>query len=153
MTHPPERDESWIERLIREAMEGGAFDRLAGSGEPLQLDDDSHVPPDVRMAHKLLRDNDLAPEWITLGKELEAQQAAILKALRRAAHVYRRAYRNHDQAEARWQAALAKFRGDAERYNRKVLNYNLKVPPGINHRRQLVIEREIQRALAGNNGA
>lgn len=153
MTHPPERDESWIERLIRKAMEGGAFDRLAGSGEPLQLDDDRHVPSDVRMAHKLLRDNDLAPEWIMLGKELEAQHTAILRALRRAAYVYRRAYRDRDQAEARWQAAQTKFRADAERYNRKVLTYNLKVPPGIHHRRQLIVEQEIERALADNRGA
>ena len=40
--------DQWAERHIAEAQAKGEFDNLAGSGEPLILDDDSHVPPELR---------------------------------------------------------------------------------------------------------
>lgn len=33
---PPESRETWVERLIREAIEAGEFDNLPGAGEPLR---------------------------------------------------------------------------------------------------------------------
>lgn len=147
MAHPHEQHESWIERLIREAMESGEFDNLAGSGQPLDLGDDAATPPDLRMAYKLLRDNNLAPEWIIIGKELAAARPALLNTLRRAAQRYRRAYGNLAAAKMRWEQAQAEFRGGAERYNRKAQTYNLKAPPGVAHKLLIVVDREIQRAL------
>lgn len=43
------------ERKIEEAMQEGAFDHLPGMGKPLELDDLSHLPPDMRMAYTLLK--------------------------------------------------------------------------------------------------
>ena len=43
------------EEKIREAMAERDFDNLPGAGKPLPLDDDSHLPPDVRMARKILK--------------------------------------------------------------------------------------------------
>ena len=43
------------EQRIREACERGAFDSLPGAGKPLELEDDSHIPEDLRMAYKLLK--------------------------------------------------------------------------------------------------
>lgn len=40
--------DQWAERHIAEAQAKGEFDNLAGGGEPLILDDDSHVPPELR---------------------------------------------------------------------------------------------------------
>ncbi len=40
--------DQWAERHIAEAQAKGEFDNLVGSGEPLILDDDSHVPPELR---------------------------------------------------------------------------------------------------------
>lgn len=37
--------DQWAERHILDAQSKGEFDNLTGSGEPLALDDDSHVPP------------------------------------------------------------------------------------------------------------
>lgn len=141
--------ETFIDRLIREAMEDGRFANLPTSGKPLNLDndDEAHVPDELRMAHKILRDNDLAPDWIMEGKALEGKREQILKPLAQAARVYRRAYRDFAAAEAKWAAAQRDFRRQADAYNRKVLTYNLKVPAGVTHRPQLHIEREIQRAL------
>jgi hypothetical protein len=36
--------DQWAERHILDAQHKGEFDNLPGSGEPLTLDDDSHVP-------------------------------------------------------------------------------------------------------------
>ena len=41
------------EQRIREACERGDFDSLPGAGKPLELEDDSHIPEDLRMAYKL----------------------------------------------------------------------------------------------------
>ena len=38
---------------IREAMEAGDFDDLTGKGQPLDLEEDSHIPPELRMAYKI----------------------------------------------------------------------------------------------------
>lgn len=43
------------EEKIREAIKEGAFDNLPGAGKPLVLEDDSHIPPEFRMAYKILK--------------------------------------------------------------------------------------------------
>ena len=48
--------DQWAERHIAEAQAKGEFDNLVGSGEPLILDDDSHVPPELRAGYRLLLD-------------------------------------------------------------------------------------------------
>ena len=45
------------ERKIEEAMAEGAFDNLPGLGKPLQLEDLSHMPPDMRMAYTILKNS------------------------------------------------------------------------------------------------
>jgi len=59
------------ERKIREAMAEGAFDNLEGKGRPLDLSEDPHQDPSLRMAHRLLRNNGFAPAWIEEAKDLE----------------------------------------------------------------------------------
>ena len=64
--------DQWAERHILEAQRQGAFDDLAGSGEPLHLDDDSHVPPELRAGFRLLKNAGCLPV------ELEYRKEAIL---------------------------------------------------------------------------
>lgn len=53
---------AWIaEQRIREAQEKGALDNLPGQGRPLRLEDDSHIPPDLRMAYTILRNAGYVP--------------------------------------------------------------------------------------------
>ncbi len=47
--------DQWAERHITEAQAKGEFDNLPGIGEPLILDDDSHVPPELRAGYRLLK--------------------------------------------------------------------------------------------------
>ena len=56
------------EQRIREACERGAFDSLPGAGKPLELEDDSHIPEDLRMAYKLLKNAGYVPKRSLTGK-------------------------------------------------------------------------------------
>jgi hypothetical protein len=58
------------ERRILEAIREGAFDDLPGAGQPLQLEDDSHVPEDLRVAYKILKNAGFVPKEIALRKEI-----------------------------------------------------------------------------------
>lgn len=43
------------EERIRAAMKNGDFQNLPGQGLPLDLAQDANIPPELRMAHKLLK--------------------------------------------------------------------------------------------------
>ena len=58
------------ENRIREAMEAGEFDDLQGKGQPLNLEDDSHIPSELRMAYKILKNADCLPPELTLRQEV-----------------------------------------------------------------------------------
>ena len=45
------------ERKIEEALAEGQFDNLPGMGKPLELEDCSHLPPDMRMAYTILKNS------------------------------------------------------------------------------------------------
>lgn len=60
------------EQRIREAGERGAFDGLPGAGKPLELEDDSHIPADLRMAYKLLKNAGYVPEEVFERKEAQS---------------------------------------------------------------------------------
>lgn len=65
------------ERRIAEAVERGELDDLPGAGRPLVLDDDRNVPPEMRMAWRVLRNAGLAPEGVTLRRELADAQVLV----------------------------------------------------------------------------
>ena len=58
------------ERRIIEAIREGAFDDLPGAGQPLKLEDDSHVPEDLRMVYKILKNAGYVPQEVALRKEI-----------------------------------------------------------------------------------
>ena len=68
--------ESLIERQIREAMEGGAFEDLPHQGAPLPLDDDS-ASGEWALAHRMLRNAGAAPPWIDADKDARARLAEL----------------------------------------------------------------------------
>lgn len=55
---------------IREAMARGEFDDLPGKGVPLNLEDDRHLPADIRLAYKILKNADCLPPELELRKEI-----------------------------------------------------------------------------------
>ena len=58
------------ERRIEEAQSQGLFDNLPGAGKPLEIEDLSHVPEDMRMAYKILRNAGCLPPELEERKEL-----------------------------------------------------------------------------------
>jgi hypothetical protein len=65
------------ENRIKEAMEAGEFDNLRGKGQPLNLEDDSHVPPELRMAYKILKNADCLPPELLLRQEVVQLQDLV----------------------------------------------------------------------------
>ena len=59
-----------VEERILAAQKKGAFSRLKGEGKPLDLPDDGHIPEDLRMAYKVLKNADCLPPEIELKKEI-----------------------------------------------------------------------------------
>jgi hypothetical protein len=104
------------ERKIREAMEEGAFDRLQGAGKPLDLTEDPFVPPSLRMAHRLLKNNGLAPAWMEEAKEIEAETRRL---------------------HARNAAHSTDYRDRITALNRRILSFNLKAPSTNLHKPML----------------
>lgn len=66
--------EKVIEARIKKAQDDGAFENLPGSGQPLRLEDDRHIPEDLRMAHKVLKNADCLPPEVHLRKEIRATE-------------------------------------------------------------------------------
>ena len=66
--------EKIAERKIKEALRKGELDDLPGQGEPLSFEDDSHVPEDLRMAYKVLKNADCLPPEIELRKEIRQME-------------------------------------------------------------------------------
>jgi len=64
-----------VEQHVSEAQKNGDFDNLAGSGKKLILDDDSHVPPELRAAYRLMKNSGFLPPELEMRREaIELQE-------------------------------------------------------------------------------
>lgn len=108
------------EQHIREAQQKGELEGLAGEGAPLVLDDDSHVPKELRAGYRLLKNAGYLPpeleirrealELNDLLKELDPQDIAhsdTLKRLRLLEMKLRQAGMNTDFLSGQYRDALA----------------------------------------------
>ncbi len=68
--HPVDIFQKIAEQKIREAIERGELDNLKNSGKPIQLDDDSWVPEDMRAAYRVLKNAGCLPPEMELKKEI-----------------------------------------------------------------------------------
>ena len=59
-----------VEQRIQAAQRDGAFEDLQGAGKPIEFEDDSGVPEDLRLAYKMLKNADFAPPEIELKKQI-----------------------------------------------------------------------------------
>ena len=62
--------DSLVEARIERAIERGELTGLPGQGRPLVLDDDSCVAPELRLAHRILKNAGFVPEEIELRREI-----------------------------------------------------------------------------------
>ncbi|HEU5090263.1 MAG TPA: DUF1992 domain-containing protein [Roseiflexaceae bacterium] len=111
-----------IDKLVNQAREEGHFDDLAGAGKRLRTDDDVNVPPEDRLAHRMLKSHGFAPPWMEAMRDINTERARIEEWLTR--------------TNARWGKMLEANRASARReyramltdLQRMVMNYNLSAP-------------------------
>ncbi|MBW2250670.1 MAG: DUF1992 domain-containing protein [Deltaproteobacteria bacterium] len=60
-----------VEERIKNAQKKGDFNNLPGSGKPLDLDEDSRVAEDLRLAYKILKNADFVPPEIEIKNEIK----------------------------------------------------------------------------------
>jgi len=129
-----------VDERIREIIGDGNMSWHPKAGEPLEFEDESHIPEELRLTHKIMKDHDAVPPWMSLGFTLRDKYEKIAKRLRQYTRDYvaRRtkainmgSFILHREADERWQKATRQLRIDIAAYNSELLNYNLKVPKGI----------------------
>lgn len=136
--------ENLIERRIREAEAEGQFRNLPGAGRPLKFDDDAHVPEDLRLGHRLLKNAGYAPSWIELQKHIRAEQHALADWLARVNQ--RWAYAGHlERSRLR-----TEYEERIRDLNRQIMTYNLIAPPAAGQMPLLQVWRELDKL--GRNG-
>jgi len=57
------------EKHILAALRQGELDNLPGAGHPLQLDDDSHVPSELRAGYRILKNSGFLPPELEMKRE------------------------------------------------------------------------------------
>jgi hypothetical protein len=65
------------ERKIQEAIANGDFENLPGAGRPIDEDQDTWVPEDLRMAYRILKNAGCIPPELQLRKEIAAMKDPI----------------------------------------------------------------------------
>ena len=66
-----------VEARIERAIERGELTGLPGQGRPIALDDDACVAPELRLAHRILRNAGYVPEEVALRREITSLGALI----------------------------------------------------------------------------
>ena len=148
-----DRSRRIVDLLLSDIIGDGDISHLPGAGKPLCLDEDPHTPSDQRAAQKIMRDHNVAPEWIEAGNAVTQGEMRLLATLTDTAETHWRemnaaSSRAHqDKLRLRWSRFAADFRLRVQRHNREALLYNLKAPAGIPHKSILKGDLLLQRAL------
>ena len=135
---PPSR-ESLIDRQLREAAENGAFNDLPYRGERIPLEDDT-AAGDWALAHRMLRNANMAPPWIETDKEIRALLADRARLIERAA-------RSSALQRPRDRAELTRLVGAI---NAAILRLNHEAPTDRQHRRRLDLDAELAALAAAH---
>jgi DNA-binding transcriptional MerR regulator len=122
--------ETLAERRIRDAMESGVFENLAGAGKPLTLEQDAFEDPDVRMAHRLLRNHGFTLPWIEELNDLRVATEELRCQIGSCVARHQKAPCSQPEARHR---VLNELREKIDRMNRRIVAYNLKAPSAQFH--------------------
>ena len=67
------------EKKIAEAIERGEFKDLPGAGKPLVLDDDAHIPEDLRVAYRILKNAGFVPPEVDSLREIGQLEQIVMR--------------------------------------------------------------------------
>jgi len=69
--------EKIVEERIRQAQKNGDFEDLPGAGKPLHFEETGHIPEDLRLAYKMLKNADCIPPELAIKKEIVNTEALL----------------------------------------------------------------------------
>lgn len=155
----PRSEAAWndlISHRIEEAMRNGAFDNLRNKGKPLAIERNPFVPADRQMANDLLKNNNLAPHWIS-------ERTAMLQTIERfrlrfqsISQQFHQAWQNatDDQKRAlvqkNWHQQLEEWTQEIIALNRRINTINLQQPIARLEIFKILLDEELRRAgMAG----
>jgi hypothetical protein len=69
--------EKIAERKIQEAIRNGEFDNLLNRGRPIDMDEDCLVPPELRMAYRVLKSSGCIPPELEIRNEIISLRSMI----------------------------------------------------------------------------
>ena len=65
------------EMKMREAIKNGELDNLPGKGKPLEIDNMSFIPAELRMAYRIIKNSGLVPVEVSLNKDMDTLKKKI----------------------------------------------------------------------------
>ena len=143
-----------ITEQLDEAAASGAFENLPGKGQPLRLNRFPNEPDDMRMANKLLKDNDLTPTWIGDRKELLAEIESLRTEMERRWELMRvgeEATGSEREAFARsWRRSVRDWEARIDELNRRIVSLNIALPNWRMELHRLRLDEELKRIGAVN---
>lgn len=137
-----------VEQRIQEAREEGKFDNLRGMGKPLRIEEDVWAG-EKAMAYHLLKSNDVAPQELERGHEIDRElgraeaDIRLLRhqrdTLRSRTHVFASDRRAYNILRA---ATENRYAETLRRVNSGILSLNIIAPPAL-HRRLLDVDARL----------
>lgn len=137
------KSQNWLDEQVRQLIGDGNVAHLRGAGKPLVWEDESLVPPEWQLAYRIMRQNNIAPEWIVLGQELYEEEARLKRIAANITRDYAARLQAAErkgsavldkEARARWQEARARWLALVEAYNKRLLTFNVSKPPQVAQR-------------------
>jgi hypothetical protein len=138
----PSVDEA-VENAIRAAQARGAFDNLAGQGQPLKWD--TEQDDDWWLANHMLKSAGYSPAWIDRDKAIRAERAALAQLLpdHIAWHREHAADEPPDALAVADRQAVDRYRKRAVALNREIDSHNLSVPIPSLQRPRVRVDDEV----------
>lgn len=142
-----------VENQILKAQEKGAFDQLEGAGKPLHFEDNPYENPEWRMVIKILKDNNCAPYWIELGKEIDADLVKFrnnVENFRKYTRIFYGGKYNKmalERFEKKKASLFFEERNRLKAVRKKILDYNLICPSFQMGRPHLNVDDEMYKVI------
>jgi hypothetical protein len=143
--------EQLVESQLQDAIARGLFTGLPGEGKPLDLDESSRLlAGDNWLGHKILRDNELLPEWLGIAREVEDLQARVDALDARHAELVAlvAASGDWDMAAPALARAVSQFEIAARQLRARQDELNVKAPGRHSERPAIWVEFHLQRLEA-----
>lgn len=134
------------DQLIEEAIARGEFDDVPGKGQPLDLRPTEADRQGTWAFEQVLSEGNFKPEWIEDRRDIESKLAEARKVLARV-WLWRQDALARGEGYAivarQWDRAVAAFRDEVVKLNKRIRDYNLKAPTPAVHLRVIDPQREI----------